>query len=89
MKSAFPRGQGGALWLGVALMAVSFGVYPADLASALSPVPMSVRIAAAAFASIASWAMFFAGSFIAGMRGVYYVGRWFARDRAEPPPPPL
>jgi hypothetical protein len=88
-KSALPHGEGAAFWLGVALMAVSFSVYPAYLAIAIIPVPMQVRIAAAALASIASWALFLIGSFIAGKRGVDYVRRWFARDRAEPPPPPL
>lgn len=89
LKSPFPHGEGGAFWLGVALMATSFGVYPAYLAIALVPVPVPIRIGAAALASIASWALFFAGSFIAGKRGVEYVRRWFARDRTEPPPPPL
>jgi hypothetical protein len=89
VKSAFPRGEGGAFWLGVTLMAVSFGVYPAYLAIALIPAPIRIRIAAAALASITSWALFFLGSLIAGKRGVSYVRRWFARDRGEPPAPPL
>lgn len=88
MKPALPPGERGAFWLGVVLMTASFAIYPAYLVIALLPLPMSVRVAMAVVASIISWAIFFAGSFISGRRGVEYVRRLFSGDRVPPPPPP-
>ena len=89
MKSPFPQGERGAFWLGVALMITSFAIYPAYLAIALVPLPVPMKVAIAVVASMTSWAVFFAGSFIAGKRGVEYVRRLFARERTEPPAPPV
>jgi len=48
--------------IGVALIAVSFGIYPAYPLIALLPVPMQVRIVTAVLASAVSWGLFLIGT---------------------------
>ena len=72
--------------IGVALIAVSFGIYPAYPLIALLPVPMQVRIVTAVLASAVSWGLFLIGTALAGKQGVEYVKRLLTGRKAPPPP---
>ena len=77
-----------AFWIGVALIASSFAIYPAYAVIALLPQPPQVKIAGAIVGSAISWAMFLLGTSLAGRRGVEYVKRRFMGETPPPPPPP-
>jgi len=69
------HGKGFSFWLGVTLMALSFGIY------ALFPVVLFLQISAwhkgevAVGLSAVSWGMFCVGSMLVGKRGVTYLKR--------------
>jgi CBS domain containing-hemolysin-like protein len=62
---------------GVVLIAFSFLVYPAFIVILLLPLSAEMKIAVIAAASIASWAAFSAGIYLAGRRGYNWLKeRW-------------
>jgi hypothetical protein len=62
---------------GVALMIVSFAVYPAYPVILTLPVSGEVRVAATVVASLVSWAVFSVGIFLAGREGYDWLkGQW-------------
>ncbi len=60
--------QGLSFWLGVMLMALSFGIYPEYLVVSFLPIAVS-------------WGMFFVGSVLVGKKGVAYLKRRFFERR--------
>ncbi|HUE38807.1 MAG TPA: transporter suffix domain-containing protein [Candidatus Binatia bacterium] len=71
--------------IGVALIAMSFAIYPAYPLIALLPLPVQARLATAFVASVASWGVFLVGTALAGKQGVEYLKRMFTRRKAPPP----
>jgi hypothetical protein len=72
-------------WIGVALIAASFGIYPAYPVIALLPVPANVRVLGVIFGSLFSWTMFALGSALAGREGITYLKRLLSRGGIKPP----
>jgi hypothetical protein len=67
--------QGLSFWLGVILMALSFGIYPAYPVVPFLPISAWRKGAVAIGLSALSWGVFFAGSMLAGKNGVAYLKR--------------
>jgi hypothetical protein len=78
------RRSGIAFAIGVALIAVSFAIYPAYLLIALLPLPVNLRVGVAVAASLLSWAIFLLGTTLAGKQGVDYLKRLLTRRKAPP-----
>jgi len=74
-----------AFWIGVALIAASFAIYPAYPVIALLPVPASVRVLGVIGGSLVSWSMFALGTALAGREGVAYLKRLLWRGGITPP----
>ena len=73
--------QGLSFWLGVMLMALSFGIYPAYLVVAFLPISAWRKGGAAMGLLAVSWGMFFVGSVLVGKKGVAYLKRRFSERR--------
>lgn len=72
-------------WLGVILIVLSFGIYPAYPVVPFLPISRWARGGAAVGLSVVSWGMFLAGSTLAGKEGVAYLrGRLGARRAGSP-----
>jgi hypothetical protein len=72
-----PPGQRARFLGGVCLIALSFLVYPAFVVILLVPLATEMKLAVIAGASMASWAAFSAGIYLAGRRGYdWFKGRW-------------
>ena len=69
--------QGLSFWLGVILMALSFGIYPAYPVVPFLPISAWRRGEVAMGLSVVSWGMFFVGSVLVGKKGVAYLKRRF------------
>jgi hypothetical protein len=69
-------------WIGVFLIAVSFGIYPAYPTIALLPISANAKIAGGLLGSVASWTLFCAGSVLAGKEGREILHGLLARWRA-------
>ena len=81
--SASPRSRRRfSFWLGVILMALSFGIYPAYLVVPFLPISRWAKGEAAVGMLVVSWGMFFVGSVLAGKEGVAYLKRRFSGRRA-------
>ena len=85
MIDPVPRKSKTSVTVGVTLIVSSFVIYPAYPAIALLPFSLEVRFATAFVASVASWAVFFAGLSLAGKEGVDYLKRLLTRRKAPPP----
>jgi hypothetical protein len=73
--------QGFSFWLGVILIALSFGVYPAYPVVPFLPISAWRKGAVAVGLLAASWGMFFVGSVLVGKKGVAYLKRRFFERR--------
>lgn len=71
MSAVEPRGLG--FWIGVALIAASFSVYPSFPAIALLPISAEARLAGSFAAWALSWLVFLAGAALAGRGGIEYL----------------
>ena len=73
-----PSGAGRVRFVaGIALMAVSFAVYPAYPILLALPVSGEMRIAVTVAASLVSWGVFSVGIFLAGREGYDWLkGQW-------------
>jgi hypothetical protein len=74
-----PRGF--SFWLGVALMALSFGIYLAYAAVPFLSISVWRKGGVAVGLSAVSWGIFFVGSSLAGKEGVAYLKRRFFERR--------
>jgi hypothetical protein len=70
-------------WLGVILMALSFGIYPAYPVVPFLPISAWRKGEVAMGLAAVSWGMFFLGSALVGKKGVAYLKRRFFRGRAH------
>mgnify|MGYP001188968555 CR=1 FL=1 len=73
--------QGLSFWLGVTLMALSFGIYPAYPVVAFLPISAWRKGEVAMGLLAVSWGMFFLGSVLVGKKGVAYLKRRFFGGR--------
>jgi hypothetical protein len=73
--------QGLSFWLGVILMALSFGIYPSYPVVSLLPISAWRKGGLAIGLSAVSWGMFFVGSVLVGKKGVAYLKRRFFERR--------
>ena len=66
--------------IGIALIVLSFLVYPAFIVILFLPLSPQMKVAAVAAASVMSWAAFSAGIFLTGRRGYHWCKQqWKAR----------
>lgn len=79
------RRRGLSFWIGLALIAASFGIYPAYPVIALLPIPADERVAGAVVGSVVSWSIFALGTTLAGREGIAYLKRLIS-GRGVPPP---
>ncbi len=75
-----PPGSWGrcSFWLGVILMVLSFGIYPAYSVVPFLRISRWSQGGVVIAMSVVSWAMFFVGTVLAGQEGVAYVKRRFS-----------
>ena len=73
--------QGLSFWLGVILIALSFGIYPAYPVVVFLPISMWRKGEVAMGLAAVSWGMFFVGSVLVGKKGVAYLKRRFFERR--------
>jgi hypothetical protein len=73
--------QGLSFWLGVILMALSFGIYPAYPVVPFLPISAWRMGEVAVGLSAVSWGLFFVGSVLVGKKGVAYLKRRFFDER--------
>jgi len=71
-------------WVGLLLMVVSFGLYPAYALIAVLPISRPSKLAAAFSAWLISWGSFSIGSAMAGAEGAEYLHRLWRRRRGRP-----
>ena len=71
--------------IGSALIVLSFALYPSYLLIALLPVPVETKVLALLAAWGASWALFAAGTALAGRDALDYLKRWVTRRVAPRP----
>jgi hypothetical protein len=74
-----------AFWLGVILMALSFGIYPSYPIVVLLPISAWRQGEVAIALSAVTWGMFLVGSVLVGNKGVAYLKRRFFGRRAHRP----
>jgi len=75
--------QGLSFWLGVILMALSFGIYPAYPVVPFLPISAWRKGEVALGLAAVSWGMFFLGSVLVGKKGVAYLKRRFFGRRVH------
>jgi len=91
MRTDSPRRpQRLSFWLGLILVTLSFGIYPAYLVVALLPISLLSRGGVAVVLLALSWCMFGVGSLLLGRKGLAYLKeRVFSRrdgsERANDP----
>jgi hypothetical protein len=73
--------QGLSFWLGVILMALSFGIYPAYPVVPFLPISTWRKGEVAVALSAVSWGMFFVGSVLVGKNSVAYLKQRFFERR--------
>lgn len=66
-------------WLGVTLMALSFGIYSAYPFVPFLSIPLWQKGTVGIGLAVVSWGMFFAGSALVGKKGVGYLKRRLRR----------
>ena len=64
-------------WLGVILMVLSFGIYPAYPMVAFLPISLWDKAGAAVGLAAVSWGMFGVGCMLVGNKGLAYLKRRF------------
>jgi len=74
--------QGLSFWLGVILVVLSFGIYPAYPVVPFLPISAWRKGEVAVGLLAVSWGMFFVGSVLVGKKGVAYLRRRFF-ERSE------
>jgi len=74
-----------AFWLGVTLMALSFGIYPSYPIVVFLPISAWRQGGVAIALSAVSWGMFLLGSVLVGKKGVAYLKRRLFGRRAHRP----
>jgi hypothetical protein len=77
--------QGLAFWLGVILLALSFGTYASYPVVAFLPISTWRKGEVAIGLSAVSWGMFLLGSVLVGKKGVAYLKRRFFERREDQP----
>jgi hypothetical protein len=82
---AEPRRATRAFRVGSALIVASFALYPTYPLIALLPIPVKTRLFGELAAWILSWALFCAGTALAGKDAVGYLKQLFARRAASRP----
>jgi hypothetical protein len=70
-------------WLGVVLMALSFGIYPVYPWVAFLPMSWLDKVGVAAGLAAISWSMFLVGSLFAGKKGLAYLKQRFSSWRVS------
>jgi hypothetical protein len=80
------RTKGPQFWIGVALMATSFALYPAYALIAFLPIPPASKIACGLAGWMFSWSLFALGSALAGREGVRYLKDTLLHRRPLTPP---
>ena len=75
--------QGLSFWLGVILMALSFGIYPAYPVVPFLPISAWRKGEVAMGLAAVSWGMFLLGSVLVGKKGVAYLKRHFFGRRVQ------
>jgi hypothetical protein len=72
-----PKGNSPSFWLGVGLMAASFGIYLCYPAIPFLPISLAAKVGLGVVGSVVSWSIFFVGSLLAGREGRIYLRRLF------------
>jgi hypothetical protein len=80
-RSGFGRPRRLGFWLGVVLMALSFGIYPVYPWVAFLPMSWLDKVGVAAGLAAISWSMFLVGSLFAGKEGLVYLKQRFSSLR--------
>ena len=80
------RSKGSQFWIGVALMATSFALYPAYALIVFLPISPQGKIGCGLAGWMLSWSLFALGSALAGKEGVRYVRETLLRRRSLTPP---
>ena len=80
--------KGSHFWIGVALIVMSFALYPAYGLIAFLPITAEGKIGYGIAGWILSWSLFALGSALAGKEGVRYVRETVFRRRSLTPPGP-
>jgi hypothetical protein len=75
--------QGLSFWLGIILMALSFGIYPSYPVVPFLPISAWHKGEVAIGLSAVSWGMFLVGSALVGKKGVAYLKRRFFARRGH------
>jgi hypothetical protein len=70
-------------WLGVTLMTLSFGIYPAYALMVFSPMSWWDKFAVAVGLAAISWSMFLVGSAFAGQKGLAHLRQRFSSWRVQ------
>src|SRR6266436_5017537 len=70
-------------WPGVALMTLSFGIYPAYALMVFSPMSWWDKFAVAVGLAAISWSMFLVGSAFAGQKGLAHLRQRFSSWRVQ------
>jgi len=81
-SSPGPRPHPALFWVGLLLMMVSFGLYPAYAFIAVLPISRPSKVAAAFSAWLISWGSFSVGTAMAGAEGIEYLHRLWRRSGA-------
>jgi hypothetical protein len=80
-RNGFSRPRRSGFWLGVVLMALSFGIYLAYPWVAFLPMSWVDKVGVAAGLAAISWGMFLVGSAFAGKKGLAYLKQRFSSWR--------
>ncbi len=73
--------QGFSFWIGVGLMAASFGIYLGYPLIPFLPISTTAKVAVALAGSVVSWSIFFVGGLLAGRVGRLYLKQLVKRDK--------
>ena len=85
-----PRFRGRAsFWLGVILLLLSFGIYPAYPLVPFLPISLWQKGGVGIALAAVSWTMFLAGSALVGKKGLAYLKGWFPGQREDRSRPDL
>ncbi|MFQ5801606.1 MAG: hypothetical protein ACE5JQ_01755 [Candidatus Methylomirabilales bacterium] len=79
---AFPKGR--AFWIGVGLMAMSFGVFLMYLAIPFLPVSLEAKVGIGIAGWLISWGLFLGGILLAGKEGYSYLKQLLRRRLRKP-----
>ena len=81
-RNGFGRPRRSGFWLGVVLMALSFGIYPVYPFVAFLSMSWLDKLGVAAGLAAISWSMFLVGSVLAGKEGLVHLKHRFSSWRA-------